>query len=42
VKGAYIVADEANKIFKKQGLKGNIVFDDECERGGREKRKPRV
>ncbi len=26
VKGAYIVADEANKIFKKQGLKGNIIL----------------
>jgi len=26
VKGAYIVADEAYKIFKKQGLKGNIVL----------------
>ena len=26
VKGAYIVAEEANKIFKKQGLKGNIVL----------------
>jgi rhamnulose-1-phosphate aldolase/alcohol dehydrogenase len=26
VTGAYIVADEANKIFKKQGLPGNIVL----------------
>ena len=26
VKGAYIVADEANQILKKQGLKGNIVL----------------
>jgi rhamnulose-1-phosphate aldolase/alcohol dehydrogenase len=26
VKGAYIVAEEAAKIFKKQGLKGNIVL----------------
>lgn len=26
VKGAYIVADEANKIFKKQGLAGNVVL----------------
>src|SRR5438132_5285761 len=26
VKGAYIVADEANKIFKKQGLTGNIIL----------------
>jgi rhamnulose-1-phosphate aldolase/alcohol dehydrogenase len=26
VKGAYIVADEANQIFKKQGLKGNIIL----------------
>ena len=26
VKGAYIVAEEASKIFKKQGLKGNIVL----------------
>lgn len=26
VKGAYIVADEAHKIFKKQGLKGNVVL----------------
>jgi rhamnulose-1-phosphate aldolase/alcohol dehydrogenase len=26
VKGAYIVAEEALKIFKKQGLKGNIVL----------------
>ena len=26
VKGAYIVADEANKIFKKQGLPGNVVL----------------
>ena len=26
VKGAYIVADEANQILKKQGLKGNIIL----------------
>jgi rhamnulose-1-phosphate aldolase/alcohol dehydrogenase len=26
VKGAYIVAEEANKVFRKQGLKGNIVL----------------
>jgi rhamnulose-1-phosphate aldolase/alcohol dehydrogenase len=26
VKGAYIVADEAHKIFKKQGLRGNVVL----------------
>ena len=26
VKGAYIVADEANKIFNKQGLRGNIIL----------------
>ena len=26
VTGAYIVADEANKIFKQQGLRGNIVL----------------
>ena len=26
VKGAYIVADEANKVFKKQGLTGNIIL----------------
>lgn len=26
VKGAYIVADEANKVFRKQGLRGNIVL----------------
>ena len=26
VKGAYIVADEANKIFKKQSLKGNLIL----------------
>src|SRR5215510_2288544 len=26
VKGAYIVADEANKIFKKQGLTGNVIL----------------
>ena len=26
VKGAYIVADEAYKVFKKQGLKGNIIL----------------
>src|SRR5213078_3419986 len=26
VKGAYIVADEAHKIFKRQGLTGNIVL----------------
>ncbi len=26
VKGAYIVADEANRIFKKQGLRGNIIL----------------
>jgi rhamnulose-1-phosphate aldolase/alcohol dehydrogenase len=26
VKGAYIVADEAYKIFKKQGLRGNVVL----------------
>lgn len=26
VKGAYIVADEANKIFKKQNLPGNVVL----------------
>src|SRR6266700_1399609 len=26
VKGAYIVADEAYKIFKKQGLTGNIIL----------------
>ena len=26
VKGAYIVADEANQIFKTQGLKGNIIL----------------
>ena len=30
VKGAYIVADEANKIFKKQGLEGQHYSDDEC------------
>ena len=26
VKGAYIVADEANKIFKEQGLSGNVIL----------------
>ena len=26
VKGAYIVADEAYKVFKKQGLTGNIAI----------------
>ena len=26
VKGAYIVADEAHKVFKKQGLTGNVVL----------------
>jgi rhamnulose-1-phosphate aldolase/alcohol dehydrogenase len=26
VKGAYIVADEANKIFKEQGLQGNVIL----------------
>src|SRR4029450_1081117 len=26
VTGAYIVADEANKIFKQEGLRGNIVL----------------
>ena len=26
VTGAYIVADEANKIFKQQGLRGNVVL----------------
>ena len=26
VTGAYIVADEANKIFKRQGLPGNVVL----------------
>jgi rhamnulose-1-phosphate aldolase/alcohol dehydrogenase len=26
VKGAYIVADEAHKIFKKQGLTGNVIM----------------
>lgn len=26
VKGAYIVADEAQKIFKKQGLTGNVIL----------------
>ena len=26
VKGAFIVADEANRIFKKQGLTGNIIL----------------
>src|SRR5439155_15430556 len=25
-KGAYIVADEAHKVFKKQGLTGNVVL----------------
>ena len=42
VTGAYIVADEAYKIFKKQGLPGNIVTDHERQRSRGEEGQSRL